>query len=229
MFLDGYAMSILDGAWLTLRLAVLALFLSFVIGLMGASAKLSGLRALVWPTQIYTTLFRGVPDLVMMLLVFYGGQLLVNQVTDAMGWEFIDLNPFVAGVFTIGIIFGAYFTETFRGAFLAVPAGQMEAGRAYGMSSIQVFVRILFPQMLRHALPGIGNNWLVLVKSTAIVSLIGLTDMNFVAEQAGRTTHKPFLFYMVVCFLYLSLTGVSSWLLHRLEGKYSMGVRKADI
>lgn len=229
MFLDGYAMAILAGAELTLRLALLSLGLAFLLGLVGAAAKLSGIRVFTWSAQAYSTIFRGVPDLVMMLLVFYGGQLVVNQVTDAMAWEYFDLDPFVAGVMTIGVIFGAYFTETFRGAFLAVPVGQMEAGRAYGMSGLQVFFRILFPQMLRHALPGIGNNWLVLVKSTAIVSLIGLSDMNFVAEQAGRTTHKPFLFYMVVCFLYLSVTSVSSWVLHRMERKYSVGVRTVEL
>lgn len=228
MFLDGYALSILEGGWLTLRLALLSLTLAFMLGLVGAAAKLSGARIFVWLANAYSTIFRGVPDLVMMLLMFYGGQLMLNQVTDALGWEMIDLNAFVAGVLTIGIIFGAYFTETFRGAFLAVPAGQMEAGHAYGLNGFQVFYRILFPQMLRHALPGIGNNWLVMVKSTAIVSLIGLADMNFVAEQAGRTTHQPFLFYMVVCFLYLSVTSVSSLVLHRLERKYSVGVRTVE-
>lgn len=224
-----YFPAILSGAWVTLRLAMLALLLALAAGLLGAAAKLSRVPALVWPATAYSTVFRGVPDLVMMLLVFYGGQLAVNELTDAMGWEYFDLNPFVAGVLTIGVIFGAYFTETFRGAFLAVPAGQMEAGRAYGMSGLQVFRRILFPQMLRHALPGLGNNWLVLVKSTAIVSMIGLADMNFVADQAGRTTHKPFVFYMVVCLLYLLLTGFSSWVLHRLEQRYSVGVREAHI
>jgi ABC-type arginine transport system permease subunit len=111
----------------------------------------------------------------------------------------IELNAFAAGVLTIGFIFGAYFTETFRGAFQAVPAGQMEAGRAYGMSGWQVFWRILFPQMLRYALPGMGNNWLVLLKSTAIVSMIGLSDMTWLADQAGRSTHQPFTFYLAVC------------------------------
>ena len=227
MFLEGYAGAILAGAWLTLQLAVFSLGLSLLAGLAGAAAKLSGVKWLAWPAMVYSTVFRGVPDLVMMLLVFYGGQVAVNSFTDHMGWEYFDLNPFIAGVFTIGIIFGSYFTETFRGAFLAVPAGQLEAGRAYGMTGAQVFRRILFPQMLRHALPGLGNNWLVLVKSTAIVSMIGLADMNFVADQAGRTTHKPFLFYMVVCMLYLVLTGLSSWLLHKLQRRYSAGVREA--
>lgn len=225
MFLQGYGASLLAGAWVTLQLALLSLALALVCGLAGAASKLSRSRLLSWPATAYSTILRGVPDLVMMLLVFYGGQVLVNELTDALEWEPFDLNPFVAGVMTIGVIFGAYFTETFRGAFLAVPAGQLEAGHAYGMSRFQVFFRILFSQMLRHALPGIGNNWLVLVKSTAIVSMIGLSDMNFIAEQAGRTTHKPFLFYMVVCALYLAITGVSSWLLGHLERKYSAGVR----
>lgn len=228
MILHGYGAAILSGAWLTLQLALLSLALALVSGLIGATAKLSRSRWLNWPATVYSTVLRGVPDLVMMLLVFYGGQVLVNELTDAMDWEPFDLNPFVAGVLTIGFLFGAYFTETFRGAFLAVPAGQLEAGQAYGMTRWQVFKRILFPQMLRFALPGIGNNWLVLVKSTAIVSMIGLSDMNFVAETAGRTTHQPFLFYMVVCLLYLVITGVSSWGLQRLEQKYSAGVRQNE-
>jgi His/Glu/Gln/Arg/opine family amino acid ABC transporter permease subunit len=227
MILDGYGPAILEGAWITLRLALLSLVLALSLGLTGAAAKLSGVRAFAWPATAYSTIFRGVPDLVMMLLVFYGGQVMVNELTDHFEWDYIDLNPFIAGVVTIGVIFGSYFTETFRGAFMAVPAGQMEAGRAFGMTGWQVFWRILFPQMLRHALPGIGNNWLVLVKSTAIVSMIGLADMNFVADQAGRTTRQPFLFYIVVCLLYLSVTGCSSWLLHKLERKYSVGVREA--
>lgn len=228
MFLQGYGPAILTGAWITLQLAVFSLALALVCGLAGAVSKLSKSRLLVWPATVYSTVLRGIPDLVMMLLVFYGGQVVINELTDMLEWEPFDLNPFVAGVMTIGIIFGAYFTETFRGAFLAVPAGQMEAGHAYGMSRWQVFSRILFPQMLRHALPGIGNNWLVLVKSTAIASMIGLSDMNLVAEQAGRTTHQPFLFYMVVCVLYLAITGLSSWGLRHLERKYSVGVRQSE-
>ncbi len=179
--------------------------------------------------MLYTTVMRGVPDLVMMLLVFYGGQLLLNAVIDYFGWDFIEIDPFVAGVLTIGLIFGAYFTETFRGAFLAVSAGQLEAGRAYGMSAWQVFRRILFPQMLRFALPGIGNNWLVLLKSTAIVSMIGLSDMTRIADQAGRSTHQPFTFYLAVCVLYLAMTALSSYGLGVLTRRYSAGVRETRV
>jgi His/Glu/Gln/Arg/opine family amino acid ABC transporter permease subunit len=225
----GYLPTILGGAALTLQLALLSLLFALVAGLAGASAKLSRSAPLRWLASIYTTVVRGVPDLVMMLLVFYGGQILVNAVTEYFDAGYFDLNPMVAGVFTIGFIFGAYFAETFRGAFLAVPRGQLEAGAAYGMTRWQVFARILFPQMLRHALPGLGNNWLVLLKSTAIVSMIGLSDMTWLADQAGRTTREPFLFYLLVCALYLVMTTLSSWLLHRLERRYSVGVRAAEL
>jgi len=226
---QGYFLTILGGAALTLELALLSLLFALVAGLAGASAKLSGSVPLRWLATTYTTVVRGVPDLVMMLLVFYGGQMLVNQVTEYLDVGYFDLNPMVAGVLTIGFIFGAYFAETFRGAFLAVPSGQLEAGAAYGMTRWQVFTRILFPQMLRHALPGLGNNWLVLLKSTAIVSMIGLSDMTWLADQAGRTTREPFLFYLLVCALYLVMTTASSWLLGRLERRYSVGVRSAEL
>jgi len=225
----GYLPTILGGAALTLELALLSLLFALVAGLAGASAKLSKSAPLRWTATVYTTVVRGVPDLVMMLLVFYGGQMLVNHVTEALDLGYFDLNPMVAGVLTIGFIFGAYFAETFRGAFLAVPKGQLEAGAAYGMTHWQIFSRILFPQMLRHALPGLGNNWLVLLKSTAIVSMIGLSDMTWLADQAGRTTREPFLFYLLVCALYLVMTTASSWLLARLERRYSAGVRAAEL
>ncbi|ENO97364.1 polar amino acid ABC transporter permease [Thauera phenylacetica B4P] len=224
-----YSPSLLAGAWVTLQIALLSVLLAVATGLLGAACKLSGFLPLRLWTMLYTTLVRGVPDLVMMMLVFYGGQLLLNEALDRLGWDFIEIDPFVAGVLTIGFIFGAYFTETFRGAFLAVSSGQLEAGRAYGMSTWQVFRRILFPQMLRFALPGIGNNWLVLLKSTAIVSLIGLSDMTRVADQAGRATHQPFTFYLAVCVLYLALTALSGHVLGRLTKRYSAGVREAHI
>ncbi len=225
--LHGYLPSLLDGAWLTLQVALLSLLLALVLGLAGASARLSRTALLRVPASVYTTIVRGIPDLVMMLLIFYGGQIGINMVTDALGWDYVDVNPFAAGVATLGFIFGAYFTETFRGAFLAVPAGQLEAGRAYGMSHWQVFHRILFPQMLRHALPGLGNNWQVMQKSTALVSIIGLSDITWLADQAGRSTHEPFLFYGVVCVFYLGLTTLSALVFGWLERRYSAGVRRA--
>jgi histidine transport system permease protein len=135
----------------------------------------------------------------------------------------------VAGVLTLGFIYGAYFTETFRGAFLAVPRGQLEAGSAYGMSGARVFTRILFPQMMRFALPGIGNNWQVLVKATALVSIIGLADVVKAAQDAGKSTFNMFFFILVAALIYLAITTASNLVLIWLEKRYSIGVRHAEL
>lgn len=197
--LKGYGPALLNGAVVTIELAFLSLALALALGLIGAAAKLSNSRVAVGVATTYTTLIRGVPDLVMMLLFYYGGQVGVNMLSDYV-WEaygidfFFQFDPFISGVVTIGLIFGAYMTETFRGAFLAVETGQIEAARAYGFSKWHTFRRVMVPQMLRHALPGIGNNWQVLLKTTALVSIIGLTDMVRVAEEAAKAERMPFHF-----------------------------------
>jgi His/Glu/Gln/Arg/opine family amino acid ABC transporter permease subunit len=226
---NGYLPAILAGVLTTLEVALLSLLLAIVLGLIGASLKLSPFAWLRLPAQLYTTIMRGVPDLVAMLLLFYGMQIFCNAFTEAYGLTQWDIDPYVAGVITLALIYGAYFSETFRGAFLAVPGGQLEAGVAYGMSRAQVFRRVLFPQMMRFALPGLGNNWLVLLKSTAIVTMIGLQDMTWMADQAGRATRQPFLFYMLVCLLYLALTACSQCALGTLNKRYSLGVRHVEL
>ena len=175
---------------------------------------------------MYTTIIRGIPDLVLLTLIFFGGQIMVNNLGKSMGWGYIDISPFIAGVLTLGFIFGAYMGETFRGAILAVPKGEIEAGYAYGMRPLQVFVRITLPAMVRHALPGFGNNWLVLVKSTALVSVIGLQDMVYNAGAAGGSTRQPFSFYLLVAFLFLVITAVSNSGLKWLDRRYSVGIRQ---
>lgn len=226
--LHGFLPSILEGAALTVAVAILSLLIAIAFGLAGASAKLSKSRWLVSLATLYTTVIRGVPDLVLMLLIFYGGQTLVNTIAPKFGFDdFIDVNPFIAGVMTIGFIFGAYLSETFRGAILAIPAGQREAGIAYGMSKSQAFKRIVLPQMVRLAIPGFSNNWLVLVKSTALVSVIGLSDMMQRAGLAAGATREPFTFYAAVAVLYLMITTVSIIFLKALEKRYSVGVKVA--
>jgi arginine/ornithine transport system permease protein len=174
-------------------------------------------------------LIRGVPDLVLMLLVFFGGQIAVNALLQRFGMAYVDIDPFVAGVATLGFIFGAYFTETFRGAIIAVPRGQIEAGRAFGLTRAQVFRRITGPQMLRFAIPSFTNNWLVLVKSTALVSVIGLNDMMQKAGQAAGATRQPFTFYLAVGVLYLGITTLSVLALRVLEARVSRGVKVAAL
>ena len=229
MFFHGFGPLLWAGTVETVKLAVLSLAASLVLGLAGAAAKLSANRVLASVGTFYTTLIRAVPDLVLMLLLFYGMQILLNDVTDVLGWDQIDIDPFAAGVVTLGFIYGAYFTETFRGAFLSVPRGQLEAGFAYGMSGWRVFHRILFPQMMRFALPGIGNNWQVLVKATALVSIIGLADVVKAAQDAGKSTFNMFFFILVAALIYLAITTVSNLVLMQLEKRYSMGVRHAEL
>ncbi len=225
--LEGYFPFILKGMGLTVAVAVLSLLIAMILGIVGALAKLSKSRIAHAIAGVYTTLIRGVPDLVLMTLIFFGGQILVNNIGEKLGWGYIDVNPFVAGVITIGFIFGAYMTETFRGGILAVSRGEIEAGYAYGMTAPQVFFRVTLPAMVRHALPGFGNNWLVLAKATALVSVIGLHDMVFNANQAGGATRKPFTFFFVVALLYLVITAVSDIGLRWLNKRYSVGVRQA--
>jgi arginine/ornithine transport system permease protein len=224
----GYLPGLLEGTATTLAVAACSLAIAVVLGLAGAAARLSRSRLARAIALTYTTVIRGVPDLVLMLLVFFGGQALVNAIALELGQaDPVDVNPFFAGVATIGFIFGAYLTETFRGAILAIPAGQRDAGLAYGMSRAQVLLRITAPQMVRLALPSFTNNWLVLVKSTAIVSVIGLADMMNRAGQAAGATREPFTFYLAAAAIYLAITTVSLLALKALDRRYAPGVARA--
>lgn len=218
----AYAATILGAGWVTLQLAAGALVLSIAIGLAGAACKLSGSAPLRLLAELYTTLVRGIPDLVLMLLTFYSLPTLVNDLLAAAGSDaMFELDPFVAGTATLGVIFGAYMTETFRGALLAIPRGQVEAARAYGLRPVRIFTGILLPQMARLALPGFTNNWLVLLKATALASLIGLQDVMLSAKAAAEATGQPFTFYLVAGGFYLAFTLASvlllAWLGRRLD------------
>ncbi|RQW23921.1 ABC transporter permease [Rhodobacteraceae bacterium CH30] len=226
---EGYTGYIVAGATTTLQIALSSLAVATVLGLIGAACRLAPNLLLNRVAEAYSTLVRGVPDLVLMLLVFYGGQTAANALLEALGLPAIDFNQFIAGVLTLGFIYGAYLSETFRGAIMAVPKGQWEAGWAYGMSRPRVFLRIILPQMIRFAIPGYTNNWLVLTKATALVSVIGLQDMMFRAREAGAATREPFTYLLVVGAVYLAITSVSLLLLKWAEKRYSAGVRMGEI
>lgn len=225
--MSAYYASILHGALLTVGVSLAALAVSIALGLLGAAAKLSGQRGLVGLATVYTTLIRGIPELVLMLLVFYGGSIGINALLELSGTgATLDINPFGAGVLTLGFIYGAYMTETFRGAILAIPRGQFEAAAAFGMGPAQMFWRITLPQMVRYALPGFTNNWLVLIKATALVSLIGLQEMTYLAKQASAATRSPFAFFLFTAMLFLLYTWASLIVLRRLDARFSLGVRR---
>ena len=228
--MSEYYWSILHGALLTVAVSLAALAVSIVLGLLGAAAKLSGQSLLVALATVYTTIIRGIPELVLMLLVFYGGSIGINHLLELSGTGItLDIEPFSAGVLTLGFIYGAYMTETFRGAILSIPRGQFEAAAAFGMRPVQAFLRITLPQMVRYALPGFTNNWLVLIKATALIILIGLQEMTYLAKQASAATRSPFAFFLFTAALFLLYTWASLAALRRLNARYSLGAKRVHL
>lgn len=218
-----YGPMVLSGLGLTVALSLAAVALAVLFGIMGAALRLSSNPVSRGIGRSYTTLVRGIPDLVLMLLVFFGGQTLLNNLGNATGWwRYLEISPFMAGSITIGFIFGAYMTETFRGAFLSIPVGQIEAAKAIGMTPRQYMARIVWPQIVPLALPSFTNNWLVLLKTTALASILGLHDIMYNAHQAGRTSQEPFLFLLMAFFIYLGLTLVSDMALRALGRRYAL-------
>ena len=228
--MNAYYYSILQGSLLTVAVSLCSLAVAVVLGLLGAAARLSGSALARALGTAYTSVIRGIPDLVVMLLVFYGGTMGLNHLMELMGSKrTVDINPFVAGVLTLGFIYGAYMTETFRGAILAIPKGQAEAAWAFGMGRTATFLRIIAPQMVRYALPGFTNNWLVLIKSTALVSLIGLKEMTYISKQASAATRSPFEFFLFSAALFLIFTSASLYVLRKVNARYSLGTRRGQL
>ena len=218
-----YSPSLLEGFFLTITLGITSFLAALFFGLGAAFLSFSQSKTLRFTISSYTTIIRGIPDLVLIFLFFYGIQELLNWITGLIGTRNIFLTPFISGVITIGFYFGAFITETFRGAILAVPKGQVEASVALGMPKNHIYRRILFPQAMRFALPGLSNNWLVLLKTTALVSLIGLQDLVFMANNAGKATRLTFNFYMVASIGFLLFTSLSILVIRFLERRYSLG------
>ncbi|MFC3396318.1 ABC transporter permease [Brenneria rubrifaciens] len=225
---SDYFFMVLDAGWVTIQLALLALLLAVVLGLLCALGKQSGNRWLNYMIAPYTLLARGIPDLVLMLLVFYSLPALLNNIIGQLGGgHHLEFSPFMAGFITLGLIFGAYMTETFRYALMNIPYGEIEAAHAFGFSPFKTFCRIILPQMIRLALPGFTNNWLVLVKATALASLLGLEDIMFRAKGAAESTGQPFTFYLLAGGFYLAITLLSVLMLTWLGQRYALVVREA--
>ena len=219
-----YVPFVLSGVIWTVSLSLCSLALSVVIGLAGAAGRIAGPKWLSGLIKVYVTVVRGVPDLVWMFLVYYGGQALINAVGTSLGlWRYLEINQFAAGVFTIAFVFGAYMTETFRGGAMSIPAGQIEAGIALGLRRSRLLFAIVRPQLFRNALPSFTNNWLGMVKTTALVSVIGLPDVVYNAHSAGRATGKPFTFLLIALAVYLALTALTDLVLRFAEKRNDAG------
>jgi arginine/ornithine transport system permease protein len=226
--LNGYSWLLLQGAQLTILVGLLSMVIAIVLGLIGAWGKLAKATIPRVAANSYTTVIRGVPELVLILLVYYGVPTVIQDLATAIGREIIiDVNPFAAGVITIGFIYGAFSTEVFRGAYLAVPKGQIEAACSAGMGKSLAFRRIILPQMWRYALPGLGNVWMVLIKATALISVIQLPELMRNADIAARATHLPFTWYFAASLIYLGITIVSMLIQQRAEKWATRGVRRA--
>jgi His/Glu/Gln/Arg/opine family amino acid ABC transporter permease subunit len=221
--LYGYGSQILAGAALTLGVAALSFVFGLTIGALGAFAKLSG----VWPLRIaadaYTTIVRGVPELLILLLLYYGGTVLL---TTLNGGDYVEVDGLTAGVVALSCLSGAYSTEVLRAAVTAIPAGQIEAARAFGMGRTLILRRIMLPQLWRFALPGLGNVWLVLLKDTALISVVNLAELMRRSAIAAGATRKPFTFYAVAAVIYLGFTMISMLGFAQLERRANRGVRR---
>lgn len=224
----GWGDEILQGALLTIELALTTLPIGLAIGLVIALAKNSSLRLLRAFGNLYTTVFRGLPELLTLFIVYYGGQMLLSRILRGLSYDtHIDLNQFVAGVAALGLVLGAFSSEVFLAAIRAIPRGQQEAAAALGLSRWQSFRLVTLPQMWRVALPGLSNNWLVLLKDTSLVSVIALSDLMRETTIAVGLTKQPFFFYSVACLVYLAFSAISSLIFDRLEKRAARGLSRA--
>ncbi|MEX0430166.1 ABC transporter permease [Spiribacter insolitus] len=226
MDLQGFGAQLASGTWITVQLALASMACAVVLGLLGASAKTAGPAPLRWLGTAYTGMVRGLPELLVILLVYFGAAMVVNQAASALGYtDYIELSPFVAGVIALAFNYGAYMTEVFRGALATIPRGHTEAGMALGMGRLRIFRRIVLPQVWRVALPASGNIFLALLKDTALVSVIGLEDLMRETAIAVGYSKQPFTFYLAAAFIYLGLTAVATLGIHWLERRTTHGMR----
>ncbi|WP_102959067.1 ABC transporter permease [Mangrovicella endophytica] len=214
---EGWGDDILAGVLVTIALALATLPLGLIVGFLMALGKQSEDRGLRLSSDIYTTIFRGLPELLTLFLVYFGAQRLLNLATSATGLPEIGISSFLSGMIALGLVFSAFASEVFLSAFRAIPAGQTEAGMALGLRRSRIMLLVILPQLIRIALPGLSNLWMNLLKDTALVSVVGLADILRQAGIAARVSKEPFLFFGIACALYLVLTMGSSIVLGSID------------
>lgn len=222
---SGWGDEILAGLVLTVALFVATLPFGLILGFLIALAKRSASRAARIFANLYTTVFRGVPELLTLFIVFYGGQIALQWFVELFSDQAtVEVNAFLAGMIALGFVFSAYASETFLSAMNAVPDGQGEAARALGMGRFRTMQKVVFPQILRHALPGLSNLALILQKETALVSILALDELLRQTQVAVGNTKEPIFFYSLACGLYLVLAFLTSLVIGRLEAKTGRGL-----
>ncbi|KEA52459.1 MULTISPECIES: arginine ABC transporter permease ArtQ [Mangrovibacter] len=219
-----------SAAGMTVGLAVCALAVGLALAMLFAVLESSRLRAVSWLASGLVTLLRGLPEILVVLFVYFGASQLLLTLSDGftlpLGFtqlhiqvqiENFDVSPFLCGVIALSMLYAAYASQTLRGALKAVPEGQRESGQALGLSKAAIFFRIVMPQMWRHALPGLGNQWLVLLKDTALVSLISVNDLMLQTRSIATRTQEPFTWYIIAAAIYLVITLISQYVLKRID------------
>ena len=208
---EGWGDDIASGVFVTITLALSTLPLGLLLGFLIALGKQSKESSMRLAANIYTTIFRGLPELLTLFLVYFGAQIGIQQLLRLFNPEAsVDINSFVAGMIALGVVFSSYASEVFLSAFRAIPSGQYEGGYAVGLSKGKTMRLVIVPQLIRIALPGLSNLWLILIKDTALVSVIGLADIIRQTGIAARVTKEAFLFFGIACLLYLLLAMISS-------------------
>jgi polar amino acid transport system permease protein len=217
---QGWGDELLQGAGVTLGVAIVTLPIGLALGLIIALLRHSRFAILRGFSTLYTTIFRGVPELLTLFIIYFGAQILLQRLAATLGYTGrVEFSPFFAGVVALALVLAAFSSEVWLGALNSIQKGQREAAAALGLSKRQAFRLVIFPQLMRVALPGLGNNWMVLLKETSLVSVITLHDIMFIATRANIVTKEPFLFFSVAGLLYLSISMVSSWGISRLEAR----------
>lgn len=219
----GWGGNLLRGLLHSLEIAFGAYFFGLIIGLFGAYGKLHGSPITRDVLSIYTTVVRAVPELVLILILYYVGTDLINQAASALGYGRIEISGVGAGIWVLGVVQGAYATEILRGAIQAVPQGQIEAARAYGMPPALIMRRVTIPAMLSYAIPGMANLWLIATKDTALLAVVGFNELTQETRQAAGSTRSYFTFFLAAGFLYLMVTMLSSLVFKRIESHARRG------
>ena len=221
---NGWGDELFFATLMTLAVAITAMFIGFIFSLIFTPLKITNNKILNFIGNFYTTVIRGVPELLVIYLFFFGGSAAVMFVAKIFGYDgYIEINAFITGAFSIGIISGAYSTEVFRGAFQSINRGQFEACKVLGLKKNLSFFKVILPQMLRLAIPNIGNVWQITLKDTALISVTGLVEIMRQSYIAAGSTRDPLFFYSFAAVLYLFLTFLSMKLFNKLEKHYSKG------
>jgi His/Glu/Gln/Arg/opine family amino acid ABC transporter permease subunit len=226
---QGYGDEFARGVVTTLFISISSYSIAACIGLLGAWAKLCHIKALNQAGEVYTTVVRSLPELLMIFLIFYAGTRALESLLIGLGLvESLEIDPFAAVIAALGLIYGAYLTDVLRGGIQAVPKGQVEAAKAFGMHPPKRFARIIFPQMIRYAIPGLGNQWLNITKDSALVSVVAqVTDIMSVGRSAANSTKHFMFFFGATAVVFMIISGVSMFAISRLEKRANRGVRRA--